>query len=972
MSANQVRCPSCGATGAPADDGAGVVTCSACRENWPAPTDKVRLFLSYGRTEAGVRLAERLEADLSFLGYAVWRDRTQIQHGRPWSSEIEDGLRSSQLVVAMLTPHAVRQESVCLIELEYAQQALKLPIVPLLAEPCDPPFVIYRLDYIDLCSWNDSEDQYKAGFRRLVDAVLSRLRGEPPRFQSWERRFPQFDFGPFLFDRRRDFCGREWLFSRIDAWRLAADRKRALLITGDPGIGKSAIVAQLVHTNPDGQVLAYHCCRSDTPETLRAARFVRCVAGMLAGRLEGYARQLNDPKVEEALSHSACETDPASAFEEGILNPLHKLSEPSGGAKYLLIDALDEALTLKQGLSILGLLSPSRLERLPGWLRVVATTRGEPDVLEHLSGLRAEVLNAQDPDNLDDVERFLTHRLGQDKLTALREATGVATNEAIRRLREKSEGNFLWARQALESIERGEFSFDRLEDLPSGLPGLYRAFFERHFPDDASYAPARKLLEVVVAAAEPLTAGQLAEASGLDPDYELPSALGRLASYLPERDGKHVVFHKSLADWLTAPATFKTTIRNFAVKARRGHQSLADLGWKELKRGAAGMSAYALRHLPAHLIGAERWEDLSVLLKDPDYLETRTERGQVFDLAMDLRRAWEAMPEDHRARRFARLVEQALRADLHFIARQPTTLFQCLWNRGWWYDHPDAALHHDPPPSGWPKEGPPWDRPVEERLSTWLGSWRVTRERRHPGFFWLRSLRPPPFPLGGAELACLRGHTRGVTSVATSPDGSRIVSGADDNTVRVWDARSGAELACLRGHTGGVTSVATSPDGSRIVSGADDKTVRVWDARSGAELACLRGHTGSVTCVVTFPDGSRIVSGARDKTVRVWDARSGECLKVIRLPGYLVPGDAAAIAAEGATESPWRAMMRNLETVIEPASGGEPIAWFPEALDNITTHPSGRVWAGSVGHHVHIIQLEGGPGPGRERPPPRP
>ena len=66
--------------------------------------------------------------------------------------------------------------------------------------------------------------------------------------------------------------------------------------------------------------------------------------------------------------------------------------------------------------------------------------------------------------------------------------------------------------------------------------------------------------------------------------------------------------------------------------------------------------------------------------------------------------------------------------------------------------------------------------------------------------------------------------------MAFSPDGKRIVSGSDDNTVKVWDADKGTETLTLKGHTDQVTSVAFSPDGKRIVSGSWDKTVKIWEA----------------------------------------------------------------------------------------------------------------------------------------------
>ena len=221
-----------------------------------------------------------------------------------------------------------------------------------------------------------------------------------------------------------------------------------MLITGDPGIGKSAIVAQLVHMNPGGQVLAYHCCRADTPETLRPGRFIRGLAGMIASQLDGYASQLDDPQVEDALGEARCQTDPASALEEGILSPLHRLPAPAG--ERATPDRRARRGTRgSRGAVDRQLLSPSRLDRLPGWLRVVATTRKEPDVLRRLSGLRAEEIRADEPHNLDDIERFLAHRLGQPGLHGRLRASGVSEEEAIRRLREKSGGNFLWTEQAL-------------------------------------------------------------------------------------------------------------------------------------------------------------------------------------------------------------------------------------------------------------------------------------------------------------------------------------------------------------------------------------------------------------------------------------------------------------------------------------------------------------------------------------------
>ena len=78
-----------------------------------------------------------------------------------------------------------------------------------------------------------------------------------------------------------------------------------------------------------------------------------------------------------------------------------------------------------------------------------------------------------------------------------------------------------------------------------------------------------------------------------------------------------------------------------------------------------------------------------------------------------------------------------------------------------------------------------------------------------------------------------------------------------------------------------MTAVAFSSDDSRIVSGSDDNSVRVWDASTGKTLKVLEGHTHFVNTVAFLSDDSHIVSGSSDKSVRVWDASTGETLKVL-------------------------------------------------------------------------------------------
>jgi WD40 repeat protein/serine/threonine protein kinase len=145
--------------------------------------------------------------------------------------------------------------------------------------------------------------------------------------------------------------------------------------------------------------------------------------------------------------------------------------------------------------------------------------------------------------------------------------------------------------------------------------------------------------------------------------------------------------------------------------------------------------------------------------------------------------------------------------------------------------------------------------------------------------------------------ATLQGHTRGVESVAYSPDGARLASASSDQTVKVWDAATGREMLTLKGHTDGVESVAFSTDGRRIASAGWDKTAKVWDAATGQETLTLQGHTDGVRSVAFSPDGKRLASTSNDATVKVWDAATGQV--TLTLKGHNAIVHSVAFSPDG-------------------------------------------------------------------------
>ena len=81
------------------------------------------------------------------------------------------------------------------------------------------------------------------------------------------------------------------------------------------------------------------------------------------------------------------------------------------------------------------------------------------------------------------------------------------------------------------------------------------------------------------------------------------------------------------------------------------------------------------------------------------------------------------------------------------------------------------------------------------------------------------------------------------------------------------------------GHAGTVSSCVFSPDGTQLLSGSDDKTLKLWNVATGECLRTFAGHTSLVSSCVFSLDGTQLLSGSYDKTLKLWNVATGECLR---------------------------------------------------------------------------------------------
>ena len=123
-----------------------------------------------------------------------------------------------------------------------------------------------------------------------------------------------------------------------------------------------------------------------------------------------------------------------------------------------------------------------------------------------------------------------------------------------------------------------------------------------------------------------------------------------------------------------------------------------------------------------------------------------------------------------------------------------------------------------------------------------------------------------------------------VCALSFSPN-SRYLAASDSgsSTVRVWDL-STDETLLLEGHDTSACSLAFSPDSRRLVSGARDGSICLWDLEIGAELLAVDSAEGKAVIGLAFTgNGERMVAVTKDHRISAYDPETGVRLEATQI-----------------------------------------------------------------------------------------
>jgi AAA ATPase domain len=285
--------------------------------------------------------------------------------------------------------------------------------------------------------------------REMLEEMLrrQRLQAEQDR-----RSDPAEGARTLIEDRAATFTGREYVIDRINA--ITGDPSFPsgyLLVTGEPGIGKTSLLSYLITR----ENYPYHL--NDRRQGITSTRaFLHSVCGQLARKYGEKIPSAPDSSTLSELLRTASRNATPQAPVVIAIDALDESEPSSGGANRLLLPQV-----------------------LPPHVYFLITSRPLADY--ELSVDRRQVIGMRDDDplNLQDIRSYINRELTGPFASAFAQrigAWGVSEQEFTETLTGKSQGNFMYIVHMLSSVRRGTLTQEALEDieqLPTGLQDYY-------------------------------------------------------------------------------------------------------------------------------------------------------------------------------------------------------------------------------------------------------------------------------------------------------------------------------------------------------------------------------------------------------------------------------------------------------------------------------------------------------------------
>ena len=757
-----------------------------------------------------------------------------------------------------------------------------------------------RLKRLD--TWGDS----------VLEKLWSAIEEEYTTLRTRARQSVSYDAQElFLQDRTRLFLGRQDTLAQMFEYAEDAKANTPLVVTGQPGSGKSALLAEFAvqaRKRMNAVVLPFFIGASPASTDLISA--LRSIVESLR---ESLRLRISIPAKPEELR---------------LL--LHQLIKALGPRKRLLlvIDALDQ-------------LDPSSESHQLDWLpmklprnvRLVVSTLSGKTLDSLQQQLKSESIINLAPLSEND-RRELISRLLQERGKKL---TEDQIDELLNSERRPDAALPLYLRVALEELSLfGDYAsiYTRIDELPTSLPDLFAQVLVRLEADHG-----RKLVERVLRWLGVSRSG-LTEAEILDLLSRAKPKATRLdwtrfyralAFYLQPKDessGQGLIgfYHQQLRLAVNRRYLAIHGKKKSSHVFRRTNNEVARY-FKRLARSESDWNPEqqrALSEVVYHQTQAESWNEVEKTLCDLDFVAAKCRAGMAYELGEDFSRALEALPETQAeaietaknreyAQKYARELATYARACKQELERsagdenlkqtprpvapqallrtsdsKPTTngrlanlrafaAFVAGENQGLdrWRLQSDFCLQQayndfDAGPVGKAADALLKSRKINPFSLLCRPKYRAQFD---PEPIIIRTLVP-----GVGDASDMGQDISGVTA---SIDGTTAVS-TFSTTMYVWDLVSGRRLRILDDDGGWVQAVAMTPDGRRLVSGNGDNDIRLWDVSTGTCLRRLSGHEDRPMTVAISASGELAVSAGQDQTVRVWDLEKCVCLAVLK------------------------------------------------------------------------------------------